>query len=367
MERERAREYGVVIGRFPTGSRNAITDVPGVRVGQQTVIRESTPGIEGSGPVRTGVTAIWANEQPWRTRVYAGTDVLNGYGEMIGICHVNEWGLLHTPVVLTSSLSLGLGYHATARWIARTDPGIEDDAPMPVVAECDDGWLNDAMSFPLAEEDVWAALEGASEDVEEGCVGAGTGMQCFDFKGGIGTASRVVPPEVGGHVVGALVLTNFGSRPDLRIDGVPIGEEITDQMPSQHREGSAIAVVATDAPMLPHQLRRVAKRAGLGLGRCGSIAENWSGEIQLAFSTAQTIGLAEEPAVQIRALADGPSYEVSGSFNAIFGATIEAVEEAVVNALFRATTIRGRNGHVLHELPIDRTLGLLERAGRLQG
>jgi len=347
---------------MPTGTRNAITDVAGVLVGHQTVMRESTPGVEGSGRVRTGVTTIWPNERPWRDRVYAGTSVLNGYGEMIGICHLNEWGLLQTPIVLTSSLSLGLGYHATAKWIAR-DLHPDEDAPMPVTAECDDGYLNDALSFPLAEGDVWAALEDASAEVVEGCVGAGTGMQCFDFKGGIGTSSRVLPGELGGYTVGALVLTNFGSRPDLLIAGVPVGRHIPEIMPTEHQDGSAIVIVATDAPALPHQLSRIAKRAGLGLVRCGSIAENWSGEIMAAFSTAQTVGMQGQEQ-SVRALADGPTDAVNGVFSALFGATMEAVEEAVVNALFMATTVEGRDGHALYELPLERTLELLEQHGR---
>lgn len=367
MDQKRPREYGLTIGQYPTGEYNAITDVRHVRIGQETVVRESTPGVEGSQQVRTGVTTIWPNEEPWRRRVYAATSVLNGYGEMVGITHIGEWGLLPTPIVMTSSLSIGKAYDATAKWITRTDSGLVEDVPMPVVTECDDGFLNDSLSFPLAEENVVAALENATTGpVEEGCVGSGTGMQCFDFKGGIGTASRVLPAEEGGFTVGAIVMTNFGSRPDMLIAGVPIGQEITDLMPVEHVEGSAIAIVATDAPMLPHQLRRMAVRAGLGLGRCGSVGENWSGEIQAAFSTAQAIPLEHgDPTIAIQALPDGADIETSGVFNGLFRAAIESVEESVVNALFAATTTDGRNGHVLHALPVDRTLEILERRGRL--
>ena len=354
----RAREHGVEIGRFPVGSLNAITDVRGVRVGHATAVRDSA--------VRTGVTTVWPNGAPWEERVYAGCSVLNGYGELVGISHINEWGLLPSPIVLTSSLSIGLAYDATAKWIARQ--GVAE-VPMPVVTECDDGFLNDTLSFPLSEQDVVNALEAAGGGpAEDGCVGAGTGMQCFDFKGGIGTASRVLPAEFGGYTVGALVLTNFGSRPDLRIDGVPVGREITDLMPIEHTEGSAIGIVATDAPMLPHQLRRLAKRAGLGLGRCGSIAENWSGEILASFSTGQTIprGITG-PVMQVEALPDGPFESRTSALNPLFGATVEAVEEAVVNALFAAETTQGVDGHVLHALPVDRTVELLKRAGRISG
>ncbi len=361
MERDRARAYGVRVGRLPPGARNAITDVAGVRVGHRTVVRDPSP--DGRGAVRTGVTAIFPTAGlPWEERVYAGTHVLNGYGEVIGINQLNEWGILQTPIVLTSSLLIGLAYHATARWIAR-HPGTAEGY-MPVVSECDDSFLSDVFSFPLTEEDVWAALEAAAGgEVAEGCVGAGTGMACFDFKGGIGTASRVLPAEDGGFTVGALVLTNFGRRPDLRIDGVPVGREITDLMPEGSEEGSCVCVVATDAPLLPHQVRRLAVRAGLGLARTGSHAGNTSGELMIAFSTARTLPpRSPDGTVEVRAVLDGPA---PSAFSPLFAATVEAVEEAVVNALFRAETTRGREGHVLHALPIDRTLDILERHGRL--
>ncbi|HWO69729.1 MAG TPA: P1 family peptidase [Actinomycetota bacterium] len=369
MERRRAREHGVRIGRFPTGPRNAITDVRGVRVGHATVVRD--PG------VRTGVTAVFPTAGlPWEERVYVGTHVLNGYGEMIGAYQLNEWGILQTPIVLTSSMFIGRAYDAAARWIAR-HPGTEEGY-MPVVSECDDSFLNDVWSWPLAEEDVWAALDAAAtappgHEVEEGCVGAGTGMQCFEFKGGIGTASRLLPEEVGGYTVGALVLTNHGRRPDLRIDGVPVGREITDLMPEEPGaveepgppEGSCVCVVATDAPLLPHQVRRLAVRAALGLARGGSNANDTSGELMVAFSTAQVLPRdTPDGTVAVRALLDGrhgPSV-----FSPLFAATVEAVEEAVVNALFTATTTVGRDGNTLHALPIDRTLELLDRAGRLE-
>jgi D-aminopeptidase len=358
----RARDHGVAIGRFAPGERNAITDVGGVRVGHKTVVRDPA----GGGAVRTGVTTVFPHEGvPWKERVYVGTHILNGYGELIGINQLDEWGILHSPIVLTSSLAIGRAYDATARWMARhPDDGVGD---MPVVTECDDSFLNDASSFPLEDQDVWDALEGARNgDVEEGCVGSGTGMQCFDFKGGIGTASRMLPSEAGGYTVGALVTTNFGDRQDLRIDGVPVGREISDLMPGTHSEGSCIVVVATDAPMLPHQVRRLAVRAGLGLARMGSVATNGSGELMIAFSTANRIPAGgSDQAMVVRALVDGPSEKVPNTFSALFRATVEAVEESVVNALFAADTTVGRDGNVLHALPIDRTLVILERAGRL--
>jgi D-aminopeptidase len=363
MERGRARDLGVVIGTYPTGARNSISDVDGVRVGHSTVVRD--PGPDGRGAVRTGVTAIFPHEGlPWRERVYAGTHVLNGYGELIGINQIGEWGLLHSPIVLTSSLAIGRAYDATVRWrTQRHSVTTSEGGDMPVVTECDDSFLNDVTSFPLSEADVFEALDGAAGgDVAEGCVGAGTGMQCMDFKGGIGTASRTVP---GGFVVGVLVLTNFGERELLRIDGVPVGREITDLMPEGHGEGSCIVVVATDAPMLPHQCRRLAVRGGLGLVRCGSTAHNGSGELMVAFSTANKIPFdTEDGLVDVRAVLDGPGPDTPAPTNDLFAATVEAVEEAVVNALFAATTTVGRDGHVLHALPLDRTLEILARYGR---
>jgi len=363
MERGRARQLGVEIGTLPTGPRNAITDVEGVRVGHATVVRDPIP--HGRGAVRTGVTAIFPHEGvPWSERVYAGTHILNGYGEMIGINQVNEWGLLHSPIVLTSSLAIGRAYDATVRWRAeRHAVTTSHGGDMPLVTECDDSFLNDVTSFPLSDADVFEALDAASGgDVAEGCVGAGTGMQCMDFKGGIGTASRVVR---GRFTVGVLVLTNFGERELLRIDGVPIGREIADLMPEGHEEGSCIVVVATDAPMLPHQARRLAVRAGLGLARCGSTGHNGSGELMIAFSTANRIPLdSPDGLVDLRAVLDGAAWEGTNPMNDLFAATVEAVEEAVVNALFTATTTAGRDGHVLHALPLDRTLELLERHGR---
>jgi D-aminopeptidase len=359
----RARDLGVVIGQHPTGARNAITDVPGVRVGHETVISG-----EGADPhaVRTGVTAIFPHEGfPWDEPVYAGVHILNGYGETIGINHLAEWGILMTPILLTSTAQIGKAYDATLRWAAARD-GEGAREIMPVVSECDDQFLNDILSFPLRDEHVAAALDSAtSGDVTEGCVGAGTGMQCFDFKGGIGTASRVLPAETGGFTVGVLALTNHGDRSGLLIDGVPVGREFPDLMPSQHSEGSCVVVVATDAPLLPHQLRRMAVRAGMGLARGGSYASNGSGEQMLAFSTANRLRREEAGGViDVRAVADGPEVE-PWPFSSLFEAVVEATEEAVANALFTAETVVGRDGHTLHAMPVDRALAVLERAGRL--
>jgi D-aminopeptidase len=360
MPNRRARDLGITIGRGTPGPLNAITDVAGVRVGHRTVIR----GDDGApNAVRTGVTAIMPHEgRPWLEPVYAATHILNGYGELIGINTIREWGTLDSPIVLTSSMLIGKAYDATVRWIARQD-GDAGEAVMPCVTECDDSFLSNVLAEPISDDDVWGALDAAASGaVEEGCVGSGTGMQCYDFKGGIGTASRALEPEAGGSTVGVLVMTNHGDRENLLIDGVRVGERLHDDMPIEHTEGSCIVIVATDAPLLPHQLRRVAERAGMGLSRGGSHASNTSGEQLIAFSTANRVprdGTPYAPA----AVPDGSA--AGRILSAVFRATVEATEEAVVNALAASRTMTGRDGNTLFALPVDRTLELLGAAGRL--
>jgi D-aminopeptidase len=360
MTSSRARDLGVRTGRLDPGPMNAITDVTGVRVGHATLIREPDGA---ANAVRTGVTAIFPHEaNPWHERVYAGTSILNGYGETIGVNQLEEWGLLMSPIVLTSSLQIGKAYDGVVRWIAGFDREAAEEV-MPVVSECDDSFLNDVLSFPLTDADVAAALDAAADGaVAEGNVGAGTGMQCFDFKGGIGTASRVTEE---GHTLGVLVLTNHGDREGLRIDGVPVGLELTEDMPIEHSEGSCVVVVATDAPMLPHQVKRLAVRAGMGLARGGSIASNGSGEQMIAFSTANRLPVrVGDGTVRVRALLDG-SWGAPWPFHSLFEATIDATEEAVLNALFAADTMTGRDGNTLFALPVERALDVLRRHGRL--
>jgi D-aminopeptidase len=362
MTTPRARDLGVRLGRLQPGALNAITDVAGVRVGHATLIREPDAS---PNAVRTGVTAIFPHEaDPWRERVYAGAHVLNGYGEMIGINQIREWGILMSPILLTSSLAIGKAYDATVRWMASRDlEGARE--VMPVVSECDDSFLNDPLSFPLTDADVAAALDAAvSGPVPEGNVGAGVGMQCFDYKGGIGTASRVTSR---GDTVGILVLTNFGDRSDLRIDGVHVGESLTDLMPVSHSEGSCVVVLATDAPLLPHQVRRLAVRGGMGLARTGSYASNGSGEQMIAFATANRLPVRSDDGgeIRVRALLDG-AWDGSDPLHDLFAAAVEATEEAVVNALFASETLVGRDGNTLFALPVDRTLELLDGAGRLR-
>lgn len=355
MTQHRLADFGRTIGPYPTGASNTLTDVPGVRVGHATLTRDDD--------LRTGVTAIWPHDgNVMSERVYAGIHCLNGYGEMTARSVIDEWGLLGSPIVLTGTSNVGRALDATVKYLARRYPQqVRDEVPIPLVAECDDGFLHDHLSFALSDEDVWAALEGANADpVEQGCVGGGTGMICFGFKGGIGSASRVVETASGRYTVGALVMTNFGRRPRLTIAGVPVGQAIPDLLPEDPTpEGSCIAVVATDAPLHAHTLRRVAQRAGLGLARTGSIAGDGSGEIFLAFSTAQRIPYRApaEGLLHLRLLPEG-SYG-SADLNSIFAATVDATEEAVINALLAATTTTGRRGRVVHALPHDRLRALL--------
>jgi D-aminopeptidase len=359
--RGRARDVGLVVGALAPGPLNAITDVAGVRVGHRTVWR-GEPG--GPDPViRSGVTAIWPHDGDlFRERVYAGASVFNGYGEMTSNIVIDEWGLIGSPIVLIDTTHIGLGYDAVVRYMAKRDPEIQDvDVVIPVVAETDDGFLNDNRAFGLSREDVWAALDAASGGpVAEGVVGAATGTQQFDFKGGIGTASRIVELQGASYTIGVLLQTNYGSRHQLQIQGAPIGRLIGDLMPVRHHEGSCIAVVATDAPLHPRQLRRLARRVDVGLARTGSVGNDGSGEIFLAFSTANRIPRATPAAAhQIDVIVEGQFWTQGSPFDRLFEAVAEATEEAALNALFQADTVIGRSGNVLHGLPIERVLGYL--------
>ena len=351
----RLRDLGITIGGLPTGPSNTLTDVPGVRVGHQTLIQGQN--------VRTGVTVIWPHDgNPLSERVYAGIHALNGYGEMTCRSVIDEWGLLSTPIVLTGTSGVGMAMHAATRYLAERYPEqARDEIPIAVVAECDDGFLHDHLTFAVSEADVWAALDGASTDpVVEGCVGAGTGMQLFQFKGGIGSSSRVVSTVAGAFTVGVLVETNFGLRPRLTVAGVRVGPSFPDLLPEEPaQDGSCIVIVATDAPLHAHTLRRMAQRAGLGLARTGSIAGDGSGEIILAFSTAQRLPYhVPEGHLQITVLPEG-SYGNVG-LNSLFGAVVDATEEAVLNALLMATTMTGRKGHLVHAISHDRLRALLK-------
>jgi D-aminopeptidase len=344
------RALGLRIGALEPGPTGSIADVAGIGVGHVTVVRDEPEPPGGRGVARTGVTAIVpADPATLRERpLAAGVAVLNGAGEMTGSLQVAEWGVVQTPIYLTATMAVGRVFDGAVAAAVAADPGVGvDDVVIPIVAECDDSWLSEARAVQVEAADAGRALADAADGgVAEGAVGAGTGMTCFDFKGAIGTSSRVVA----GATVGVLVLTNFGSREQLRIDGVPVGRLLDGAPPAGPAQpaGSAIAVVATDAPLHAAQLERVARRAGLGLARMGSVAHHGSGEIFLALSTARGAD----------ALADG-------ELNALFEATVDATEEAVVNALWSAERVVGRDGRVAEALPHDEVVALLRAHRRL--
>jgi len=351
-----------------SGPFNAITDVAGVAVGHATLISGEGELRVGCGPVRTGVTAILPRGKRYDP-VFAGTFCLNGNGEMTGSAWVEESGFLESPVLLTNTHSVGVVRDAAVSWMV--EHGLYDPlAPglfwlLPVVAETYDGRLNDINGFHIQRSHVFAALDGAvGGPVVEGNVGGGTGMICHDFKGGIGTASRMLEPHESGHTVGVLVQANYGARHTLTIAGVPVGREITNLRPVLRRHevrpeaGSIIAVVATDAPLLPHQLKRLARRVPLGLGRVGSMASNGSGDLFLAFSTAN-------PGAARRSGLAGLEMLPNDQMTPLFEATVQATEEAIVNALLAAETMQGIDGNTVYALPHDRLCELLRRYNRL--
>jgi D-aminopeptidase len=363
--RQRCRELGLVIGSLSSGLKNSITDVKGVRVGHTTLSFN-----DEKGTAQTGVTAIWPAEGDLvREPVPAGSFVLNGFGEITGRAVADEWGIASTPILLTSTMSVGIVYHAVQRYMCRQDPDLgKMELVIPLVCECDDSFLNDARAFHVDEAHVFAALDKADDGiVEEGCVGAGTGMQCFQFKGGIGSASRRLDETQGGFMVGVLVQTNLGVRSLLTIDGVPVGRHITDRMPEGQlpdywgeggNGGSCIVIVATDAPLSNHQVSKLAKRAALGLARIGSIGANCSGELMFAFTTANRVSASGTLSNSIEVMNDR-------RIDALYQAVMEATEESVVNALFKAHTVVGRDGNTLHAIPIEQTLELLHKYGRI--
>ena len=382
--RPRTRDLGLWIGLLPPGPTNTIVDVPNVAVGHSTVRRDEPDPPAGRGVARTGVTAIvpFSPADLFRFRLPAGADVLNGAGEAIGMTAIREWGALETPIFLTSSMAIGRVYDAAVAILGEVDP-VGTSVIMPVVAECDDGYLNRSRPVQVSPADVRAALDGARGPEAGPCglgaVGAGTGMRCFELKGGIGSASRVVRP-VGrwsdepaagapSYTVGVLLLANFGELGRLTIDGVRVGQALraegwpgvgggAERPGPRGAEGSCIGVVATDAPLLGGALERLARRVGLGLARAGSTAHHGSGEIFLAFSTGLPLPSVPPEALAARTVLDDEYLDP------FFGAVVEATEEAVLDALFAAETTIGRDGHVVPALPIERTVELLAEAGR---
>ncbi len=357
----RARELGVPFEGTP-GPLDAITDVKGVEVGYRTLITGDGKLVVGKGPVRTGVTAIFPRGKQSLDPVFAGWFTENGNGEMTGTTWVQESGFLYGPVMITNTHSVGVVRDAVIAWQLKfgTSLPLEDWWSLPVVAETWDGYLNDINGFHVTAADANAAMQDAHAGaIAEGNVGGGTGMICFEFKGGTGTASRKLPDKLGGYTVGALAQCNFGTRHLLRIAGVPVGYEITGKQIWGDDTGSIIVVVATDAPLLPSQMQRIAKRVTLGLGRLGSISGDGSGDIFIAFSTANPgAGTELKKVVTVQMLPND-------RMDALFEATVQATEEAVVNALVAAKTMTGADGHTVEALPHDRLREVLKKYNRL--
>lgn len=365
--RPRARDLGVPFDGTP-GPLNAITDIDGVLVGHTTLIEGSGKLVVGKGPIRTGVTAVLprgaASMQQFS---FAGWYSQNGNGEMTGTTWVEESGFLEGPVMITNTHSVGVVRDAVIGWRVAHGPADATDSwwSLPVVAETWDGWLNDINGFHVKPEHVFHAINSArSGPVEEGSVGGGTGMICNGFKGGIGTSSRQLADKDGGYRVGVLVQCNYGVRQNLRIAGIPVGREIESEdpyafMPSDVAErGSIIVVVATNAPVLPHQLKRIARRVSLGIGRTGSIAGNGSGDIFIAFSTANPGASDVAHVVDLKMVPNG-------MMDALFAATVQATEEAIVNAMVAAQDMTGIDGHHVRALPHDRLREVLAKYNRL--
>lgn len=362
--RPRARDAGIVLGTMATGRHNAITDVDGIAVGHVTLISGDGALIPGKGPVRTGVTAILPHhDSVFERPVAAAYHIINGFGKTVGLPQIGELGTIETPILLTNTLNVGLVADGLVEHMVRTNPdiGITAGSVNPLVGECNDGWLNDIQGRHVKQEHVLQAIGRATAGpVREGAVGAGTGMSCFEFKGGIGTASRVAEHRDGNFTVGCLVLSNFGRRQELTIDGVPVGRELADRpVRKRPEDGSIIIVLATDAPLTDRQLGRIARRAPFGLARTGSTCNHGSGDFVIAFSTTEAGGDHGLPGGARRVV------DASPALGLLFQAAIEATEEAIINSLFAAETMVGRDGHVREGLPIDDTLAILRRYGRL--
>ena len=388
-QKPRERELKLPIGGTP-GALDAITDVAGVEVGQTTLVLGSGKLVVGKGPVRTGVTVIHPRGKANSDPVFAAWFTLNGNGEMTGTTWVQESGLLEGPVAITNTHSVGVVRDAIIQWEVSQKNALQPWW-LPVVAETYDGALNDINGFHVKPEHVLAALDGASGGLpREGAVGGGTGMVCHGFKGGIGTASRKLPAEQGGYTVGVLVQCNYGLRRDLRIAGVPVGEEIpdlagcianNDPLPADsprrrcderrsggaldnaldeaQEQGSIIVVVATDAPLLPHQLKRIATRVSVGVGRQGGFGGNSSGDIFIAFSTANARAwFNDQPVTNVKML---PNDRITP----LFQATAQATEAAITNALLAAETTTGANDLRIYAMPVDRMLAAMKKYGRL--
>jgi len=359
-ERARARDLGIVPGMLPTGPANAITDVAGVTVGHTTIRRGAGALVRGVGPVRTGVTAILAHGGDlFASKVPASAEVFNGYGKSLGLMQIAELGQLESPIVLTNTLNVGKVADALVGWAIEQHPaiGVTTATINPVVAECNDGYLNDIGGRHVGEVETRAALDGARDGpVAEGNVGAGTGMSCYGWAGGIGTASRLVHTDGATWVLGALVLANFGRADDLLIAGVPVGRLLAAESNAAREYGSIVVVLATDAPLDARQLGRLARRVPHGLARTGSHGGHGSGDLALAFSVADRIAhYPQGPTRQTVTVDEGHPI-----LDALFRATVETTEESVLNALCAATATDGRDGHRREALPHDRVRAFLQ-------
>ena len=351
----RARDLGIVIGALPTGPTNSVLDVAGVGLGHTTVHRDEPPPPEGRGVARTGVSVLVLADDAFTRPVPAGGAVLNGAGECTGFITAAEWGAAETPVYLTSTMQLGRVYDSACRIELEHNPACATEVIIPVVGECDDSWLSDARRMQVEHDDVVAAWEaamatrGATEPPAEGAVGSGTGMSCFDFKGGIGTASRVV----GDHTVAVLLMTNFGSREECVVNGVPVGRLLAGSAASgpEKPAGSCIGIVVTDAAVDGASCQRLARRIGLGLARAGSVAHHGSGEIFMGFGTGMRLDRDGRP--------DGTPVVTGRALDPLFAAVVEATEEAVLNSMFGAPTVTGRDGNTSESLHTAEILGLL--------
>ncbi|MEM7510322.1 MAG: P1 family peptidase [Bacteroidota bacterium] len=371
-QKPRARDLGVpFVGE--TGKFNAITDIKGIEVGYSTIISGEGENVVGKGPIRTGVTALFPRGKAKKfSPVYANWYSLNGNGEMTGTTWVTESGFLETPIMITNTNSVGEVRQAVLKWFVDTDwyKGEEWWYTYPVVAETYDGFLNDIYGFHVKEKHVLEAIENASTGrIAEGNVGGGTGMMCLGFKGGTGTSSRVFSINEKTYTLGALVQANFGARRNLTIAGVPVGMELMDtltnefkappQSSRQEGDGSIIVIVATDAPLLPHQLKRVAQRIPLGIGIVGGRGSNGSGDIFLAFSTANENAFNREETTTVETIAND-------QINPIFEATVQVVEEAIINAMVAAETMEGINGNKAYALPHDLLVEILKKYKRIE-
>ena len=355
--RPRLRDLGLAIGRLPTGPGNAITDVPGVRVGQVSIVRGHGELVKGEGPVRTGVTAVLPHGGDLFTeKVFAASHVINGFGKSIGLPQIDELGTIETPILVTNTLNVGRVADALIEHLL-IEKATDTGSINPVVTECNDGYLNDVWGRHVGLDHVRRAIdEAATGPVAEGCVGAGVGMSCFGFKGGVGTSSRIVRLSRREFVVGVLVVSNMGARADLRIDGVPIGRQLSEHA-AQAPPGSIIMVVGTNAPMTSRQLKRVARRCSHGLGLAGTASGHASGYFVIAFSNA------------CRVTRDAPEIEAyervrEDRLSEFFRATVDATAEAILNSLLKAETTEGRDGHVREAIDVDLVKSLLKADGR---